>query len=131
MAGGSSARARTADTLEPAPLDPAPRPPVALYVHIPFCVSLCPYCDFVVYAGATARGPAARVEAFTGALLTELSLRAGALDAAFATRPALDTVYLGGGTPTLLPAESIAAIPPVTAVTQPPARPTSSAIPSM
>ena len=34
---------------EVAPASPAP--PVALYVHIPFCVSLCPYCDFVVYAG--------------------------------------------------------------------------------
>ena len=39
---------------------------VALYVHIPFCVSLCPYCDFVVVAGAAARGPANRVGAFVG-----------------------------------------------------------------
>lgn len=64
----------------------------------------------MVYAGAAARGPAARVDAFTQALLTELALRADALDASFGTRPALETVYLGGGTPTLLPASSIAAI---------------------
>jgi oxygen-independent coproporphyrinogen-3 oxidase len=63
-----------------------------------------------VYAGAAARGPAARGAAFTGAVLTELALRAEALDAAFGARPALETVYLGGGTPTLLPAESIASI---------------------
>lgn len=63
-----------------------------------------------MYAGAAARGPAARVSAFTRALLTELSLRADTLDAAFGPRPPLETVYLGGGTPTLLPAEAIAAI---------------------
>jgi oxygen-independent coproporphyrinogen-3 oxidase len=86
------------------------RPPVALYIHVPFCVSLCPYCDFVVYAGAAARGPRARVDAFTGALLTELGLRADAADAAFGARAPLETLYLGGGTPTLLPPASIAEI---------------------
>jgi putative oxygen-independent coproporphyrinogen III oxidase len=86
-------------------------PPVALYIHIPFCVSLCPYCDFVVYAGAAARGPRARVGAFVAALLAELDLRADALDAVFgAGRGRLETVYLGGGTPSLLPADVIATI---------------------
>ena len=86
-------------------------PPVALYIHIPFCVSLCPYCDFVVYAGAAARGPKARVDAFLGALLTELHLRADALDGAFGReRPALETVYLGGGTPSLLPTQAVAGL---------------------
>ena len=86
-------------------------PPVALYLHIPFCVSLCPYCDFVVYAGAAARGPKARVEAFIDALHAELDLRADALDAAFGPkRPPLETVYLGGGTPSLLPPEAITAL---------------------
>ncbi len=85
------------------------RPPVALYVHIPFCVSLCPYCDFVVYAGAAARGPRARVGAFVPALETELELRADVLDAAFGhDRPALETLYLGGGTPSLLEADAVA-----------------------
>ena len=91
------------------------RPPVGLYIHVPFCVSLCPYCDFVVVAGAAARGPANRLGALAAALRTELELRADALDAAFGApdstdRPALDTVYLGGGTPTLLPADEIGAI---------------------
>lgn len=92
-----------------------PQPPVALYVHVPFCVSLCPYCDFVVYAGSAARGPRARVDAFLDALHAEIDLRADAADARFGrpgtpTRPALATVYLGGGTPTLLPGDAVAAL---------------------
>jgi oxygen-independent coproporphyrinogen-3 oxidase len=88
---------------------PAAAPPVALYVHVPFCVSLCPYCDFVVYAGTAARGPRARVGAFLDALHAELELRADALDARFGPdRSPLETAYLGGGTPSLLPAEAVA-----------------------
>jgi len=64
-----------------------------------------------VYAGAAARGPAARTEAFAGALLAEIALRADAADAAFGRdRAPLRTVYLGGGTPTLLPSSSVATI---------------------
>jgi putative oxygen-independent coproporphyrinogen III oxidase len=90
------------------------QPPVALYVHVPFCVSVCPYCDFVVLAGAAARGPRNRIDAFLGALETELHLRADALDASWGLpggeRPRLRTLYLGGGTPTLLPAAAVARI---------------------
>ena len=86
-------------------------PPVALYIHVPFCVSLCPYCDFVVFAGAAARGPRARVASFVAALLVELDLRADALDRAFpGGRPPLETVYLGGGTPSLLAVDALVAI---------------------
>ena len=86
-----------------------PRPPRSLYVHVPFCVSLCPYCDFVVITGAATRGPRARISSFLGAVHREIDLRADALDVAFGReRPALDTVYLGGGTPSLLPTDEIA-----------------------
>jgi oxygen-independent coproporphyrinogen III oxidase len=91
----------------------AESPPVALYVHVPFCVSHCPYCDFVVVAGREARGPANRIAAFVGALETELRLRADALDArwgAAAARPPLASLYFGGGTPSLLPARTIAGL---------------------
>ncbi len=94
--------------------DRAATAPVGLYVHIPFCVSLCPYCDFVVYAGKAARGPSNRQEAFVAALIAEMHLRADALDAGAerggARRSPLDTVYLGGGTPSILPSSAIAEI---------------------
>ena len=65
----------------------------------------------MVYAGAAARGPRARVDAFVGALLTEIELRADAVNTAFGSgRPPLETLYVGGGTPTLLPSPCIAAI---------------------
>jgi oxygen-independent coproporphyrinogen-3 oxidase len=91
------------------------RPPVALYVHVPFCVSVCPYCDFVVYAGAAARGPRNRIAELLAALRAEVELRADALDAQFgppghADRPRLDSVYLGGGTPSLIPADEVASL---------------------
>jgi len=104
-------------TRPPAPAaPPAPTaPPVALYVHVPFCRSLCPYCDFVVYAGGAAVGPRNRVDAFLAALGSELALRADALDEAFGTpgapsRPPLGSLYVGGGTPSLLPADAVEAL---------------------
>jgi oxygen-independent coproporphyrinogen-3 oxidase len=69
--------------------------PVALYIHFPFCVSICPYCDFVVYGGKDARGPANRIDAVVDALVTEMALRA-------VPRANLGSVYLGGGTPSLM-----------------------------
>lgn len=77
-----------------------PLPPEGLYIHFPFCVSLCPYCDFVVMAGAAARGPNQWIDALLSALHRELDLRANALGA---TVP-LTSVYLGGGTPSLMSA---------------------------
>lgn len=98
-------------TVQPSPRPQARRPPVALYVHVPFCVSLCPYCDFVVYPGAAARGPKNWIAAFAEALLTEIELRADEVDATFGrARAPLASVYLGGGTPSLLPAETLVAI---------------------
>ncbi len=84
------------------------QPPAALYVHVPFCVSLCPYCDFVVYSGSASRGPRNRLAEFVAALRTEIELRADDADARFGPRPPVETVYFGGGTPSLLPAETIA-----------------------
>ncbi len=61
-----------------------------LYVHLPFCAHRCGYCDFV-----TAVGRFDQHEAYVDALLAELELERGVL------APRLETVFLGGGTPTL------------------------------
>jgi oxygen-independent coproporphyrinogen-3 oxidase len=78
-------------------------PPVGLYVHAPFCLSICPYCDFVVYAGRSARGPQSKVDRFVHAVVAEIALRAR-------PGPGLASVYLGGGTPSLLSAQQVARV---------------------
>ena len=60
-----------------------------LYIHLPFCAHRCGYCDFV-----TAVGRVDQHEAYVDALLAELELERGAL------APRLETMFLGGGTPT-------------------------------
>jgi oxygen-independent coproporphyrinogen-3 oxidase len=74
---------------------PSPQP-VALYVHFPFCLSICPYCDFVVYAGSSARGPSSRIDDFVEAVITEITLRGTPVEGG------LRSLYIGGGTPSLM-----------------------------
>jgi oxygen-independent coproporphyrinogen-3 oxidase len=66
-----------------------------LYVHIPFCRSRCAYCDFASEAVGPHAG-AGRLEEYVGALRRELDESAAAADL-------LETIYAGGGTPTVLP----------------------------
>jgi oxygen-independent coproporphyrinogen-3 oxidase len=70
-------------------------PPLGIYVHVPFCAVRCGYCDFNTYVSTQGR------EGFAGALALELEQARPQLG----DRPA-DTVFIGGGTPSLLdPAE--------------------------
>lgn len=114
MAGTATDELTLTDRPESPRVAPGPdptlvaRPPVGLYLHIPFCVSLCPYCDFVVVTGRASRGPQSRIPVFVAALHVELDLRADALDASFPVRPPLMSLYLGGGTPSLLAPTQVA-----------------------
>ena len=72
----------------------------ALYLHIPFCVQKCLYCDFASYAGF---GEQAK-RAYTDAVCREIALRA----AEAANMAADASIYFGGGTPSVLPTECIA-----------------------
>ena len=84
----------------------------SLYVHVPFCLSVCPYCDFVVRSGRAATEGGGLLDRFQAALLTELELRAAALDASdrLPGPASLETSYLGGGTPSLLGPRRVAVV---------------------
>jgi len=81
-----------------------------LYVHLPFCASRCGYCDFVTVVGQDGRHAA-----YVDALLVELALEGDIL------APRLESVFLGGGTPTLTEPRSLErllrALPPAEEVT--------------
>ena len=76
------------------------QPPRAAYVHIPFCLKKCDYCDFVSYAHAQAQMPA-----YFAAL--EEEIKRVAADVSDGSRPLLQSVYFGGGTPNCAPASSL------------------------
>jgi putative oxygen-independent coproporphyrinogen III oxidase len=96
--------------LKAAPTPPAPRPkheaskssfelpPLALYVHIPWCVKKCPYCDFNSHTA----GPNLPEEAYVDALLADLDA-----DLAHAHDRPLSSIFFGGGTPSLFTAKAL------------------------
>jgi oxygen-independent coproporphyrinogen-3 oxidase len=79
----------------------APPSAPGLYFHVPFCSSICPYCDFsVVHAASPTR------ERFTSRLVEEVALAASSWPD---PRP-FDTVYFGGGTPSQLHPDELARV---------------------
>ncbi len=76
-----------------------------VYLHVPFCRVRCGYCDFNTYTATELRG--ARQDAYADEVLREIALSRDVLGARGAPRPA-QTVFFGGGTPTLLPAGDLA-----------------------
>ncbi len=86
--------------------------PFGVYVHVPFCRVRCGYCDFNTYAiSELGAGGVSDVATFAGLILRELDLAVDVLSAGTAPGPPpVDTVFLGGGTPTLLPAADLALV---------------------
>ncbi|GAC1583974.1 MAG: radical SAM family heme chaperone HemW [Candidatus Dormibacteria bacterium] len=80
--------------------DPASLRPRSLYLHIPFCVSKCPYCDFNSHVGLQHL-----YGAYASALVGEIGRWGRELEHA-----PLETVFIGGGTPSLVPADAITAV---------------------
>src|SRR4051794_189059 len=78
--------------------------PLGIYLHVPFCATRCGYCDFNTYT-ATELGGGAGQATYVDTALTELDLARKVL--VDDSRP-VSTVFVGGGTPTLLPADDLA-----------------------
>ena len=78
--------------------------PFGVYVHVPFCATRCGYCDFNTYT-ATELGGGASQAAYAGTAVEEVRLARRVLGDADV---AAATVFLGGGTPTLLPPGDLA-----------------------
>ena len=74
-------------------------PPLSLYVHLPWCVRKCPYCDFNSHTA----GNYPPRQRYLDALLADLEQ-----EARRARERQLETIFLGGGTPSLFPPEEIA-----------------------
>ncbi len=74
--------------------------PFGIYVHVPFCAHICPYCDFTTYAGKENL-----IDRYVTCVERELALQPEGV----ANRPAA-TIFLGGGTPSLLDPAHVAAI---------------------
>jgi putative oxygen-independent coproporphyrinogen III oxidase len=90
--------------LPPAAVQEAAGRPFGFYLHVPFCAARCGYCDFNTYT-ATELGGGGSQASYARTAVEEVRLARrvlGDLD-----RP-VDTVFFGGGTPTLLPAEDLA-----------------------
>ena len=75
-----------------------PVPPLSLYVHVPWCIKKCPYCDFNSHTGFATVDE----QAYIDALLADLDV-----DRAYIGERAVDSIFIGGGTPSLLSPESI------------------------
>ncbi|MEV7633327.1 radical SAM family heme chaperone HemW [Microbacterium sp. NPDC089318] len=86
--------------------------PFSAYLHVPFCRVRCGYCDFNTYTATELRG--AKQDEYADTLTREIHLARGVLEEVGGIRP-LDTVFFGGGTPTLLPPGDLARM--LTAVT--------------
>ena len=79
--------------------------PWGIYAHIPYCVKKCAYCDFI--SSAVGNSAAREMEAYAAALRAEILREVPPLRARWGD---VTTVYIGGGTPTVLPAECLTEI---------------------
>ncbi|WP_435832087.1 radical SAM family heme chaperone HemW [Nocardia rhamnosiphila] len=83
--------------------------PFGIYVHVPFCATRCGYCDFNTYT-AGELGTSASTQSWSEALRAELATAAREFAALPTATPPVATVFVGGGTPSLLGGDGLAAV---------------------
>jgi oxygen-independent coproporphyrinogen-3 oxidase len=98
--GVDAAAFRTRDLTSTSGAVLPPQSPIGLYVHIPFCVKKCTYCDFATWAGREKEIPR-----YVDAVIEEIARRGEETG-----HPKADTIFLGGGTPSLLNEEQITCV---------------------
>ena len=76
----------------------APLPPLSLYLHLPWCIRKCPYCDFNSHTAGDARS----FERYTDALIADIRG-----EASLAEGRRVESIFLGGGTPSLFSPEQV------------------------
>src|SRR5699024_11824845 len=81
----------------------------SLYVHVPFCVTRCGYCDFNTYISSDF-GAGASHDSYASTAIKELEFAADAMENAGVDAKPLHTVFFGSGRPTLFQASDIASI---------------------
>lgn len=81
----------------------------SLYVHVPFCITRCGYCDFNTYISSDF-GPGASHDSYASSAIKELEFAAEAMEKAGVDAKPLHSVFFGGGTPTLLSASDLTRI---------------------
>ena len=89
--------------IESTPPQKAPTIPLSLYIHFPWCLSKCPYCDFNSYAIADKSS----ITTYVNKLLIDLEHTIPDYK-----NKELVSIYFGGGTPSLLPPNSVVTIVP-------------------
>jgi oxygen-independent coproporphyrinogen-3 oxidase len=89
--------------------DGADRRAFGVYLHVPFCRVRCGYCDFTTYTADELGGGASQA-GYAATARAEVAFARDVLDRAAVPRRPVSTVFFGGGTPTLLPVEDLAAM---------------------
>ncbi|WP_425577747.1 radical SAM family heme chaperone HemW [Nocardia callitridis] len=80
-----------------------------IYVHVPFCATRCGYCDFNTYT-AGELGSSASTQSWLDGLRGELATAAEVFDGLPSATPQVSTVFVGGGTPSLLGGDGLASV---------------------
>lgn len=75
--------------------------PLSLYIHVPWCIKKCPYCDFNSHAHDTSKSGALPEDAYIDALIADFKA-----DAKWIQGRSIETIFIGGGTPSLLDAKA-------------------------